>query len=331
MCVPPGEHACCCPCALSRVGAMPRIAGCVRGPHGHAAIHLRHLHRRRPRLEAGAAASHAARPGGQVPGRPKKTTVQVRDALPLQSEHCLPASGPGPGADAAGCNGPSAAAGLHSLQAGVSPGGRWCSPDMRCTTLVASGRGCRARPHAARDAQTLCWSPTHVSRVRTSAFGNEFACQARQCRALGPLLRAVSMPGPAPEAAAHPASAYPADPTARNRYEGPPIGPKGLALMRQWAQLPVDAFAAMPDNWVGPFGPGFEGADKAAAQPVSRRPWRPVCAIDAACACLRACHLTLGVPHPGGHQRRVVLCAAHDEGGAAGAGEAGEGAVTQGV
>ena len=89
MCVPPGEHACCCPCALSRVGAMPRIAGCVRGPHGHAAIHLRHLHRRRPRLEAGAAASHAARPGGQVPGRPKEASLPVRDA-PTPQQGSIP-------------------------------------------------------------------------------------------------------------------------------------------------------------------------------------------------------------------------------------------------
>ena len=105
------------------------------------------------------------------------------------------------------------------------------------------------------------------------------------------------MPGPAPETAAHRASADPAlSSHARHRYEGPPIGPKGLAIMRQWAQLPPAAFAAMPDNWVGSFGPGFEGADKAAAQPVSRRPWRPV---RGPCLCPpRSCHLTARLPPP---------------------------------
>ena len=108
------------------------------------------------------------------------------------------------------------------------------------------------------------------------------------------------MTGPAPEAATHCAAVSPADPAmhVQHRYEGPPIGPKGLAIMRQWAQLPPDAFASMPDNWVGAFGPGFEGADKAAAQPVSRRPWRPV---RGPCFCQpRAWHLTRMPPRQAG-------------------------------
>lgn len=101
-----------------------------------------------------------------------------------------------------------------------------------------------------------------------------------------------------------------------SRYEGPPIGPRGLAIMRQWAKVPVEAFAAMPDNWVGSFGPGFEGAELAAAQSVERRPWRPV----------RACMLQQS-EHPlccadarhclGWARRWVALRAAHDARGAA--------------
>jgi hypothetical protein len=56
--------------------------------------------------------------------------------------------------------------------------------------------------------------------------------------------------------------------------------------MRQWAALaPPGAaggpFVAAPENWVPPFGAGFQGAE--GAQPLSRRAWRKAGAEDESC------------------------------------------------
>ena len=70
------------------------------------------------------------------------------------------------------------------------------------------------------------------------------------------------------------------------RYEGPSVGPNGLALTMQWASQEdpylaaagvsktkqPSAFKVPPPNWVPPLGAGWPGSE--GAQPLARRPWR---------------------------------------------------------